>query len=261
MDSPQFDQACDAHFPPIPQGQEDGGAYTLVASSETLTQNGVPFRFQRFERVAHAAADAAAAAVATTSSSLAAEDGEDGGSGSSSCCNPEEDQYLALVREILEKGNRRGDRTQTGTLSKFGAQLRFSLRGDAFPLLTTKRVFWRGVAEELLWFISGCVRGWVFVCFCCRPLPLLLLLFCLPAWPRRAAPRIAQSSNQSIQQPTTHSKTDARLLKAKKIGIWDGNSSREYLDSLGLTHREAGDLGPVYGAAWVLLLRMDGVID
>ena len=49
-------------------------------------------------------------------------------------------------------------------LSKFGAQLRFSLRGEAFPLLTTKRVFWRGVAEELLWFISGCgFLGWVVV--------------------------------------------------------------------------------------------------
>lgn len=45
----------------------------------------------------------------------------------------------------------------------------------------------------------------------------------------------------------TYSKTDANLLKSKKIGIWDGNSSREYLDSLGLTQREEGDLGPVYG--------------
>lgn len=55
-----------------------------------------------------------------------------------------------------------------------------------------------------------------------------------------------------------HSKTDAGLLKAKKIGIWDGNSSREYLDSLGLTHREEGDLGPVYGACMRAILSVLG---
>lgn len=64
-------------------------------------------------------------------------------------------QYLDLVRRILDVGVRRGDRTGTGTLSIFGVQLRFSLRENVFPLLTTKRVFWRGVVEELLWFIRG----------------------------------------------------------------------------------------------------------
>ena len=66
----------------------------------------------------------------------------------------DEMQYLNLVRDILENGVTRGDRTGTGTISKFGAQMRFDLR-KSFPLLTTKRVFWRGVAEELLWFVSG----------------------------------------------------------------------------------------------------------
>ena len=45
--------------------------------------------------------------------------------------------------------------TGTGTLSLFGVTMRFSLRNNVLPLLTTKRVFWRGVAEELLWFVSG----------------------------------------------------------------------------------------------------------
>lgn len=67
----------------------------------------------------------------------------------------EEDQYLNLIREILNKGTLRSDRTGTGTLSIFGAQMRFSLRDDVFPLLTTKKVFWKGVVEELLWFIKG----------------------------------------------------------------------------------------------------------
>jgi dihydrofolate reductase / thymidylate synthase len=68
--------------------------------------------------------------------------------------NAEEMQYLDLCRDILATGIRRGDRTGTGTLSKFGTQMRFSLRDDTLPLLTTKRTFWRGVAEELLWFIQ-----------------------------------------------------------------------------------------------------------
>jgi dihydrofolate reductase/thymidylate synthase len=111
--------------------------------------------------------------------------------------NQEEMQYLNIVKDIIEHGALRGDRTGTGTLSKFGVQMRFSLRDNTFPLITTKKVFWRGVAEELLWFVKGC--------------------------------------------------TNANELKEKKIHIWDGNGSRQFLDSIGLSHREEGDLGPVYG--------------
>uniref|UniRef100_A0A0E0J9T9 Bifunctional dihydrofolate reductase-thymidylate synthase n=1 Tax=Oryza nivara TaxID=4536 RepID=A0A0E0J9T9_ORYNI len=66
----------------------------------------------------------------------------------------EEYQYLNLVQDIIRNGAKKNDRTGTGTVSKFGCQMRFNLRRN-FPLLTTKRVFWRGVLEELLWFISG----------------------------------------------------------------------------------------------------------
>ena len=114
--------------------------------------------------------------------------------------NTEEMQYLELCREIIETGVKREDRTGTGTLSKFGTQMRFSLRDDTLPLLTTKRTFWRGVAEELLWFVQG--------------------------------------------------NTNANDLAAKDIHIWDGNGSREFLDSRGLQHRQVGDLGPVYGFQW-----------
>ncbi|MCL7030575.1 hypothetical protein MKW94_016264, partial [Papaver nudicaule] len=66
----------------------------------------------------------------------------------------EELSYLRLVKGIISNGTPKEDRTGTGTLSKFGCQMRFNLR-KTFPLLTTKRVFWRGVIEEVLWFISG----------------------------------------------------------------------------------------------------------
>ncbi len=112
----------------------------------------------------------------------------------------EEEQYLDLVREIIDHGNDKGDRTGVGTFSVFGRRMTFNLRDGRLPLLTTKRVFWRGVLEELLWFISG--------------------------------------------------STNSNILSEKGIHIWDGNSSRGYLDKNGLSHREEGDLGPVYGFQW-----------
>lgn len=68
--------------------------------------------------------------------------------------NNADKHYLELAQHILDKGTRKDDRTGTGTVSSFGHQLRFDL-AKGFPLLTTKRVPFRVVAEELLWFVSG----------------------------------------------------------------------------------------------------------
>ena len=66
----------------------------------------------------------------------------------------EEYQYLDLIQELIETGEEKVDRTGVGTLGKFGHQMRFNLK-HSFPLLTTKTVFFRGVLEELLWFLKG----------------------------------------------------------------------------------------------------------
>ncbi|WP_338969378.1 thymidylate synthase [Spiroplasma endosymbiont of Labia minor] len=63
-------------------------------------------------------------------------------------------QYLELLKYVSENGIKRDDRTKTGTISVFGTQTRYDLK-NGFPLVTTKKIYWKGIVHELLWFIAG----------------------------------------------------------------------------------------------------------
>lgn len=126
----------DAHFPVIP-----AHLFTMVRRSEIFHSDKLSCRFVEYSRCPSIAFGSE---VSLGMQCLSQYDS-----------NAEEGQYLMLIRDIMETGVARGDRTGTGTISKFGVQMRFSLRDNRLPLITTKKVFWRGVAEELLWFVKG----------------------------------------------------------------------------------------------------------
>jgi len=110
--------------------------------------------------------------------------------------NTEEMQYLNCLNNILTLGTQQNDRTGVGTLSCFGEMFKYDL-SDTLPLLTTKRMFFRGIFEELKLYLSG--------------------------------------------------KTDNSILQEKNIHIWDGNTSRDFLDKRGLHHYPENDMGETYG--------------
>ncbi len=111
--------------------------------------------------------------------------------------NHPEKQYIGLMKKILDEGVRREGRNGE-TKSLFCENMKFDLR-EGYPLLTTKKMFLRGIIEELLFFIRG--------------------------------------------------ETDSSILSEKKVRIWEGNTTAEFIANKGLKYAE-GVMGPMYGYQW-----------
>lgn len=126
------------------------------------------------------------------------------------------EQYKKLCQDILNKGKFKHDRTNTGTISLFGYQCRYDLN-DGFPLLTTKKVFFRGVLVELLWFISGSTN--------IQPL-VKQNVHIWDEWPFEKYKKSNEYQNETIKEFAMKVANDDEFAKK-----W-------------------GDLGPVYGHQW-----------
>jgi thymidylate synthase len=128
-----------------------------------------------------------------------------------------EQQYLDLMGRIWTEGTVQQDRTGVGTKALFGAQMRFSLADNAVPLLTTKRIFWKTAAREMLWFLTGDtnIRS--------------LLKQKVRIWTDWPLDRYRRETGEQISQEDFEQRIVDDINFAEK---W-------------------GDLGPVYGAQWV----------
>lgn len=126
------------------------------------------------------------------------------------------EQYKQLCKEVLEKGKFKSDRTGTGTISMFGAQKRYDLN-DGFPLLTTKKVYFKGILVELLWLISG------------------------------------ETNIQPLVKQNVHIWDEWPFEKYKKSEYYQNETIKEFAAKVASDDEFAkkwGDLGPVYGKQW-----------
>jgi thymidylate synthase len=135
-----------------------------------------------------------------------------------------ERQYLDLIRDVWSRGSERSDRTGVGTRALFGATMRFDLSDGTVPLLTTKRVFWKAAARELIWFLSGDTN--------IRP----LVAQGVHIWTDWPLDRFRRETGEQL----TRDEFEARILASDEFA------------------REWGDLGRVYGAQWVGWRTYDG---
>ena len=132
-------------------------------------------------------------------------------------------QYLDLLQELLKHGDKRMDRTGVGTLALFGRQMRFDL-SESFPILTTKRVYWKTAFKEMLWMLSGGTN--------IRE----LLEQDVHIWTEWPLAKYRETTGERISQE----EFEARVL-----------GDRDFAE-------QWGDLGPIYGSQWRRWKKFDG---
>jgi len=132
--------------------------------------------------------------------------------------NRHDETYKKLLRKILAEGEERKDRTGVGTISIFGTQLQFDI-SDTFPALTTKRIAWKAVVSELLWFLEGCDDD--------RRLAVIL--------------------NEAAEIEDAVKAEEIYTNSAKYPTIWTANAEAPYWKEKALYN---GHVGAIYGVQW-----------
>ncbi|MRH42464.1 thymidylate synthase [Aquibacillus halophilus] len=151
--------------------------------------------------------------------------------------NTGEQAYLDLCKTVLEKGTKKEDRTNTGTLSVFGHQMRFDLN-EGFPLLTTKKVPFRLIASELLWFIKGDTN----IRYLLQHNNNIWNEWAFEKWVKSEGykgPDMNDFGIRSQQDSEFNELYQIEMVKFKDMILHDDTFAKEF-----------GDLGSVYGQQW-----------
>jgi thymidylate synthase len=146
-------------------------------------------------------------------------------------------QYQSLLQDILDNGVKKSDRTGTGTISVFGRQIRHKM-SEGFPLLTTKKMYFKGVVTELLWFLRGDTNISYLLDNDCHIWDGDAYKFYLKNF---VPPECPLGVDVQPDYYSPMSKED--FIKYMKLSKTDGKRGERYI-------KEHGELGPIYGAQW-----------
>ena len=141
--------------------------------------------------------------------------------------------YQALLQDILDNGHQKGDRTGTGTISVFGRQIRHKM-SEGFPLITTKKMFWKGIVTELVWFLRGDTNIKFLIDNNCH------------IWD-------GDAYKNYINNPDYKAESVADLMGSQAGQLVKCSTQEEFVEKIKTDDwfaKKWGDLGPVYGKQW-----------
>jgi thymidylate synthase len=148
-----------------------------------------------------------------------------------------EHDYLRLLKDILENGKEKEDRTGTGTISVFGRQIRHKMN-QGFPLLTTKKMYWKGIVTELLWFLRGDTNIKYLVDNDCH------------IWDGDAYKKYKKEWSKSVPGDDTFKESEYNTSKPYESSNF---TKEEFINKIKTDDEFAkkwGELGPIYGKQW-----------
>jgi len=159
-----------------------------------------------------------------------------------------EHDYLRLLKDIIDNGKEKEDRTGTGTISVFGRQIRHKMK-QGFPLLTTKKMYWKGIVTELLWFLRGDTNIKYLVDNNCH------------IWDGDAYKRYKKEWSKSVPGDGKFKEGEFNSSQPYEASNF---TKEEFINKIKTDNEFAkkwGELGPIYGKQWVNWEKYEGPIN